>query len=124
MATQAMPPQVGKPRREMQEVKAPEQFQFSKQGQIVSGVLISLEPVMIKGKEAIEYLFQSENGARFTCLGTADLNKKLNPQQIGHFVEVRYETDDTSFQKPGQSAMKVFKVSVSKEKEPGFEKLV
>jgi hypothetical protein len=35
-------------------------------------------------------------------------------------VEIRYESDDASFQKPGQSPMKVFKVLVAKEKEPGF----
>ena len=118
MATQPVTPM--RPKREMQEVKAPEQFQFNKQGQIASGILLSIEPVSVKGKQAIEYLFQSEGGGRFTCLGTADLDKKLNPQQIGHFIEIRYERDDSSFQKPGQSAMKVFKVQCSKEREPGF----
>jgi len=107
-------------RREMQEVKAPEQFQFTKQGQTVSGILISIEPVEIKGKSAIEYLFQKENGDRFTCLGTADLNKKIHPGHVGYAMEIRYETDNTSFQKEGQSAMKVFKVLAAKEKEPGF----
>jgi hypothetical protein len=109
-----------KPRREMVEVKAPEQFQFTKQGQTVSGILVSIEPVEIKGKPAIEYLFVRENGDRFTCLGTNDLNKKIHPGHIGYAMDIRYETDDSSFQKPGQSAMKVFKVLVSKEKEPGF----
>ena len=69
----------------------------------------------------MEYLFQTEGGGRFTCLGTADLDKKLNPNCIGHFVEIRYETDDSSFQKPGQNPMKVFKVLVGKDREPGFE---
>lgn len=107
-------------RREMQEVKAPEQFQFTKQGQNAAGILLSIEPAMVKGKQAMEYLFQAEGGGRFTCLGTADLDKKLHPGMIGHMVEIRYETDDSSFQKPGQNAMKIFKVMVSKEKEPGF----
>jgi|ERR1051326_2063154 hypothetical protein len=107
-------------RREMVEVKAPEQFQFTKQGQEIEGTLVSMEPIDLKGKEAIEYLFQRDNKQRFTCLGTADLNKKLNPQMIGHFVWIRYATDDASFQKPGQSPMKVFEVRVSKEKESGF----
>lgn len=113
-------PQSVKPRREMQEVKAPEQLQFTKVGQDVSGVLINIEPTIIKGKEAIEYMFQTDNGSRFTCLGTADLNKKIHPGHIGHFLHIRYENDDSTFQREGQSAMKVFKVSVSKEKEPGF----
>ena len=41
-------------RREMQEVKAPEQFQFTKQGQTASGILLSIEPTVVKGKQAIE----------------------------------------------------------------------
>lgn len=104
----------------MQEVKAPEQFQFTKLGQVAEGVLISIEPTMVKGKPAIEYLFQTDGGGRFTCLGTADLNKKINPNHIGYFGEIRYESDDTSFTKPGQNAMKVFKVKFNTEKEPGF----
>lgn len=107
-------------RREMQEVKAPEMFQFTKQGQMISGTLVSIEPTQIKGKEAIEYLFQGENGVRCTCLGTADLNKKIHPGHIGHWGEIRYVSDDNSFTKQGQSAMKVFEVKFSKEKEPGF----
>jgi hypothetical protein len=104
----------------MVEVKAPEQFTFTKQGQTASGILLRIELVPVKGKEAMEYLFQAEGGGRFTCLGTADLDKKLNPNLIGHFVEIRYETDDTQFTKPGQNAMKIFKVTAAKEKEPGY----
>jgi len=100
----------------MVEVKAPVQFQFQKQGQMAVGVLLSIEPTMVKGKDALEYLFQTDNGDRFTCLGTNDLNKKLHPGLIGHLIEIRYETDDTSFQQPGHSPAKVFKVQASKEK--------
>ena len=103
-------------RRDMIEVKAPELFQFTKPGQVLEGRLVSIEPVLVKSKEAIEYLFES-NGVRASCLGTADLNKKLNPAHIGHWVVIRYENDDSSFQKEGQSAMKCFKVLVSKEPE-------
>jgi hypothetical protein len=120
MATAPATPQVVKPRREMQEVKAPEQFQFTKIGQTAGGILISIEPTLVRGKEALEYLFQAEGGGRFTCLGTNDLNKKLHPGHIGHMVEIRYASDDTSFQKPGQSPMKVFSVLVAKEKEAGY----
>jgi hypothetical protein len=92
MATSAVPM---KPRREMQEVKAPEQFQFTKPGQTVSGRLISIEPTLVKGKEAIEYLFEDDRGTRLTCLGTADLNKKLHTGMIDHWIEIRYERDDS-----------------------------
>ena len=114
MATQPSTP-ITKPRREMVEVKAPELFQFTKPGQTLEGFLRRIEPVVIKDNEAIEYLFENEDGVRMTCLGTADLNKKINPGHIGHWLQIRYENDDSSFQKAGQSAMKVFKVLVSKE---------
>ena len=120
MATAPVGPQETKPRRQMREVKAPEQFQFTKQGQVLSGVLISIEPVTVKDKPAMEYMFVQENGQRVTCLGTNDLNKKIQPAHIGYMMDIRYERDDTSFQKAGQSAMKIFKVLVSEQKEPGF----
>jgi hypothetical protein len=109
-----------KPRRQMEEVKAPEQFQFSKQGQEIGGVLIDIDQVTVKDKPTMQYTVHTENGARFTFLGTNDLDKKIQPAHIGHWLDIRYERDDASFQKPGQSAMKIFKVLVSKEKEPGF----
>jgi hypothetical protein len=107
-------------RGKMAEVKAPEMFQFSKQGQTVEGVLVSIEPVEVKGKQAIEYLFANEKGERTSCLGTADLNKKIHPGHIGHWLAVRYEADDSTFQKEGQSAMKKFRVQASEGKAPGF----
>lgn len=119
MATAPAAP-INQGRRQMQEVKAPELFQFNKMGQVIEGVLLSIEPVTVKGKEAIEYMLGGETGARVTFLGTADLNKKLQPVHIGHFLSIRYESDNSDFQKEGQSAMRIFRVSVSKEKEPGF----
>jgi len=125
MATAAQnPPTTMKPRREMVEAKAPEMFKFTKQGQEISGVLINLEPTVVKtdGRESqtIEFMLRDDRGERVTFLGTNDLIKKIQPDHIGHFLTIRYERDDSSFTKPGQSAAKVFKVLVSKEKEPGF----
>lgn len=117
MATQPVPL---RPRREMQEVKAPEQFTFTKQGQTAEGVLMQIEPVPVKGKQANEYLFQADGGGRFTLLGTNDIDKKLHAGMIGYNVEITYVNDDNSFTKPGQNPMKVFRVRVAKEKEPGF----
>jgi hypothetical protein len=108
------------PRREMVEVKAPEMYKFTRQGDTIGGVLISIEPTTVKEKTAMEYMLQDERGQRLTFLGTNDLDKKLHPGHIGHWLQIRYERDDTSFQKQGQSPAKIFKVAVSKEKEPGF----
>lgn len=123
MATQAMPPQTQKPRREMMEVKAPEQYKFAKVGATLEGILISIEPTIVNDKPTREYMFKLENGDRITCLETADLAKKISPDQLGHFVTIRYESDDASFQKAGQSAMKRFKVTASKTPEQGYEHL-
>ena len=121
MATAPATPTPIKPRREMLEVNAPEMFKFTKQGETLSGVLINIEPTTVKEKPAIEYMLQDERGRRLTFLGTNDLDKKIQPVHLGHWLDIRYERDDSSFQKPGQSAAKVFKVLVAKEKEPGFE---
>lgn len=118
MATAATPINRENWRGKMTEVKAPEMFQFTKEGQVVEGVLITIEPTTVKGKEAIEYLLENEKHERITFLGTADLNKKINPGHIGHWLAVRYESTDSSFQKEGQSPMKVFKVLVSENKAP------
>lgn len=124
MATQAAIPI--KPRREMVEATAPEMFKFTKQGQTLLGVLLSIEPTKIldqksgEEKDAIEYMIVDEKGNRASFLGMNDLNKKIVPGYIGHMMEIRYERDDSSFTKQGQSPAKIFKVLVSKEKEPGF----
>lgn len=88
---------------------------------MLAGVLFSIEPAEVKGKQAMEYMLIMPSGDRLTFLGTADLNKKIQPSHIGHYVEIRYERDDDSFQKQGQNPMKVFKVSASKDVEPGFK---
>jgi hypothetical protein len=120
----ATAPTTMQPRRKMREIKAPEMFKFTKQGQFIAGVLINLEPVTVKNEsgasQTIEYTLRMENGERLTFLGTNDLNKKIQPEYIGYWHEIRYERDDNSFQKPGQSAAKIFKVTVAEEKEPGF----
>ena len=127
MSTAALPMQ-NRPRREMVEVKAPQQFNFEKAGQTLGGVLIEIEAKEITDKATKEtkivpeYLFQ-DGERRYTCLAPADLQKKVQPGHIGHWLDIRYESDDSSFQKPGQSPMKVFKVLASKTKEPGFEHL-
>jgi len=101
---------------EWEEVKAPTMFQFTKQGQELEGVLIDIDQVNVKEKPTMQYTIRVEGGERFTFLGTNDLNKKIEPAHIGRAIKVRYETDDTSFQKPGQSPAKVFKVLVKKQK--------
>lgn len=122
MATMA-PSTPNRNQHDYREVKAPEQFKFAKQGAELEGILISIEPKPVNDKIAKEYMFVLPNGDRLTCLGTNDLDKKIEPRHLGHFMKIKYETDDTSFQKAGQSAMKVFKVLVDKNVAPGYEHL-
>ena len=123
MATQPATPIT---RRQMVEATAPEMFQFNKIGQDIEGVLLSIEPRSVtdkktgEQKEAIEYMLGNAKGERITFLGMNDLNKKIVPGHIGHYLNIRYERDDSSFTKQGQSPAKIFKVLVAKDKEPGF----
>jgi len=124
MATAAAGPQGVKPRREYERVKAPALFKFQKQGDVIEGGLASIEPKEVNGKIVREFMFELENGDRVTCLSTNDLEKKIQAKHIGHPIRVRYANDDSSFQKAGQSAMKVFEVDVDmKNFWPGYEHL-
>jgi hypothetical protein len=112
-------------KREMQEVKAPELFQFTKPNQVLEGVLVSIEPITLSGKQTLQYVFeQPENQARMACNGVAQLNKAIRPTHLGHWLEIRYEGDQKL---PNQQAdhndMKIFKVSAGKTIEPGYEHL-
>ena len=124
MATQAIP-QVAKPRREMQEVKAPEQFKFSEQHRTLEGVYLGFQTVSVEDKEtrerkgASQHMIQDGDGRRFTFLGLYDLEQKLRLDFVGHWVTIIYEGEDRSIQTQG-NAMKRFKVGVGKEKEPGY----
>lgn len=109
-----------KPRREMQEVKAPEQFQFSEQHRTLSGVLIDIDQVTVKGKPTMQYTLQDpETARRYTFLATYDLQRKIQPAHVGYFMNVSYEGEDKTIETQG-SPLRKFRVQVSKEKEPGF----
>lgn len=112
-------PQEVKPQRQMQEVSAPEMFQFSDQHRTLSGVFIDIAQVTVKGKDTIQYTLQDENRRRFTFLATYDLQRKIQAAHAGHWMTITYEGEDREVQTQG-SPLRKFKVQVSKEKEPGF----
>jgi hypothetical protein len=118
-------PQGVKPRREMIDVKAPEQFSFNDQHRTLSGVLIDIDQVMVKPKDGspakptMQYILQDEEKQRFTFLGTYDLTRKIQPSHIGHWMTITYEGEDATVQTQG-SPLRKFRVQVSKDKEPGF----
>ena len=113
MATSAVGPQGVSKNQNWKEVKAPDQFKWTKPGETIICILLSLEPVMVKGKPNVEYLCQLENGGRITMLETADLKKKITPSMIGYWLKIRYEKDERfESQAADQSAMKMFKVEI------------
>jgi hypothetical protein len=117
MATAPAPPM--RARREMQEVNAPDQFQFTEMRRTLSGILIDIDQVTVKDKPTMQYTFRDEDGKRTTFLATYDLQRKIEPGHIGHWMTITYEGEDHTIKTQG-SPLRKFKVQASKEKEPGF----
>lgn len=119
MATAPAGPTQMKPRREMVEVKAPEQFSFSDRNRTLGGVLIAIDQVTVKGKPTQQYTLRDEDGLRWTFLATYDLQRKIESGHVGYFLVITYEGEDRTVETQG-SPLRKFKVQVSREKEPGF----
>src|ERR1700739_3252697 len=81
-------------RREMQEVKAPEMFQFTKDRPRLEGVLFGVSSALEKGKETLQYILRDPDGNRFTFLATYDLARKIQPDHVGHWLSGTYEGED------------------------------
>jgi hypothetical protein len=113
----AAPPFKNSPQRDMQEVEAPEMFKFSDQHPQLSGILIDISLVTVSSKETTQYMFEAEDGHRVTFLATYDLQRKIRPAHVGHFMWIRYEGEDRSVETQG-SPLRKFRVQVSREKEP------
>ena len=95
----------------MKEREEPRFMSFST-GDVVDGILVLKEKVMIKEKPAIRYTVKVDDGDFVAFLGTHQLNTKLRITDIGHFVSIRCEGEDTMV-KRGENCMKVFRVLVS-----------
>jgi hypothetical protein len=105
-----------------QEVKPPEMFQFSTQHDRLEGVLLGIARVSVKGKEVLQYLIRDVEGVRLTFLGTYDLNRKIQPEHIGHPIKVVYEGELQDVKTKG-SPLRKFSVHVKPTKAPGFQNL-
>jgi hypothetical protein len=84
------------------------------QGEVVEGILLSVQPISIQNKPATRYIVSDENGEMVSFLGTYQLNEKLRPADRGHKIIVRCEGEDVNV-KRGDNCMKVFDVKVSRE---------
>ena len=83
-------------------------------GDVVEGILVSIERVAVKDKPAIRYTVKEQDGDYVCSIGTHQLNTKLRVTDRGHLVSIRCEGEDVMV-KRGDNCMKVFKVLVSKE---------
>lgn len=98
----------------MKERQDPKFIQFST-GDVVEGMLVGIERVLIKGKSGVRYTVQEDGGALVAFIGTYQLNTKLRIDDKGHRVDIRCVGEDVTV-KRGDNCMKVFEVRVSDER--------
>ena len=91
---------------------APELVKFSKPGETLTGVLLTVERVMIAGKQIQQYTIQ--NGEkRYKVLASYDLLQQLTAQHRGCQVRIKYLGEHESVRGGAQNTpMKCFSVQV------------
>jgi hypothetical protein len=105
---------------EMEERREPALIKFT-EGECVEGVLLSIDRVQVGDphkpdapkKPVTKFTLDLGNGERASFLGSYDLVSKIRLEDRGHFVSVRYEGEDKTVSRNGNS-LKRFKVLVSK----------
>lgn len=83
-------------------------------GEVLEGILVSIQGATVGGKSAVRYTVLEEGGQYACFIGTHQLNTKLRAGDRGHRVEILCEGEDTMI-KRGDNCMKVFRVKVSRE---------
>ncbi len=81
-------------------------------GDVVEGVLLNIERIKVKDKPAIRYTVRLDDKTFASFVGTHHLNTKLRVDDIGHYVSITCQGEDTMV-KRGDNCMKVFRVLVS-----------
>jgi hypothetical protein len=105
---------------EMEERREPALIKFT-EGECVEGMLLSIDRVQVGDphrpdapkKPVTKFTLDVGNGERASFLGSYDLVSKIRLEDRGHFVSVRYEGEDKTVSRNGNS-LKRFKVLVSK----------
>jgi len=101
---------------EWQPLTVPEMLQWDKPGITVSGKLLSVARIEIKGKSVVQYILASGvkcegKDDRVKFLATYDLAQKLTSSHRGMLVRIKYLGEDDTVQNKGNK-MKVFDVVV------------
>lgn len=114
----------GAPQVTMQERREPTFVQFMREGDMVQGRLSQIENVEVgqERKPAVRYLveagvlrsgfFSSDKGEMQAFLGTYGIDSKLRPDDIGHYVQIRFTGLDQTVSRNGNQ-MKKFEIRVS-----------
>jgi len=94
------------------EINPPELVTWKNQGQAVSGVLTSMEQILVKGKRVTQYTI-TNGSAKSKLLATYDLMQKLSREYVGCMVKITYlgEHPEITGGRDGTS-MKIFSVQV------------
>lgn len=94
-------------------LQVPEMHQWDKPGSTVSGKLVSITRIEVKGKPVVQYILATgvKDPARIKFLATYDLAQKLTTAHKGMLVRIKYLGEDETVKSKG-NAMKVFDVHV------------
>ena len=98
---------------ECEECLKPELVRFQT-GDVLEGVLLQRNRVILGGKPAIQYLLEKPNGMVVKFNGTADIIEKIQPGYVGHFLSITCIGEDQMV-KRGDNYMKVFEIFRSKD---------
>jgi len=105
--------------REMLEVKAPEMFKFERANDVITGILMAIESVVVQHKEQKQYVVKKDDGQLATFLQTYDMRARLREEFLGHYIEVRYLGEDKLVETQGNPLRRFgIKVSAQKELDP------
>lgn len=100
----------------MVELKEPEFVKFN-EGDVVEGVLVNIERIQVGNppKNANRYTIRDpESGELSSFLGSFQIDTKLSPAHLHHYITVRYEGPDASVSRNG-NPMKKFRVFASEQ---------
>ena len=90
----------------------PEMIQWDKPGTLITGKLLSVAKIDVRGKGVLQYILATGiKDQKLKCLATYDLAQKLGNEHRGMLVRIKYLGEDESVKRNG-NAMKVFDVHV------------
>jgi len=97
------------------ERKEPEFIKFESAGEVVDGELVRVDAIDVgeRKQRVNRYTLEvDDKGTRVSFLGAYQIDSKLTPRDIGHWVEITCLGEDPNVSRNG-NAMKLFCVRVS-----------